>query len=72
MNDEVRNIPAAIQKFNEILDGIYKDELPERFVFGSMSHRWFQVAQIILFGKKNGLTRRDWGEALRKRELPSD
>lgn len=67
--DEEVRVPAVIQRFNEILDRIYGGDLPEQVVCGSMSHRWFQVAQIILFGKQNGLIREDWGRALRERGL---
>lgn len=67
--DEEVRIPAVIQRFNEILDGIYKGELPEQVVFGLMFYRWFHAAQIIFFGKQSGLKRGDWGEALRRRGL---
>ena len=59
-------IPATMQRFNMLLDDIYKGISSDAATW-SMSQRWKMAAQIIAFGRYGGLSRADWGEALRKK-----
>jgi hypothetical protein len=68
MRDDMEDfIPSIEQRFNELLDDIYKDVSPDIAVCGFVSYRWRMAAQIILLGKEQGLSRADWGKALNRR-----